>query len=311
MTSLDAHPPETGLWADCGEWPDQLFAIAGGQRGALSGSQLREFLDPPRLTRAVRNGRLIRLWWDAYALPGCENDLDTRLAAADFTLGLPAAACLETAAALHGFDLSEDRRLHLLAPGSANGCRRIPLVLHRDRILTPMVRIRDRLVTSPAETAIGLAARQRGGPQALAILDAALRFDATTRPALADVAAISSLNNIRKVRALVPLANAAAESPAESRLRWHVYAARLPAPAVQYSLIVQGTRYRIDLAWPEHKVAAEYDGVAWHIGDRLFADRARINALQRAGWVIVFVTADMLRQGRPAFLDHLAALLCP
>ena len=52
---------------------------------------------------------------------------------------------------------------------------------------------------------------------------------------------------------------------------------------------------RVDFAWPEHKVAVEYDGL-WHAEAGQFArDRQRLNRLQAAGWRVVFVTAADLR----------------
>jgi very-short-patch-repair endonuclease len=48
---------------------------------------------------------------------------------------------------------------------------------------------------------------------------------------------------------------------------------------------------RVDFAWPEQKVAVEYEGV-WH-GERqnVAKDRRRLNKLTAAGWRVVFVTA--------------------
>ena len=65
---------------------------------------------------------------------------------------------------------------------------------------------------------------------------------------------------------------------------------------------------RVDFAWPERKVALEYDGL-WHAEPGQFAkDRRRLNALQAAGWRVVFVTAADLH--RPAeLLGRIAAAL--
>ena len=56
----------------------------------------------------------------------------------------------------------------------------------------------------------------------------------------------------------------------------------------------------MDFAWPELRLAVEYDG-AWHAEPGQFArDRRRLNRLQTAGWTVVFVTAADLH--RPAQL---------
>jgi very-short-patch-repair endonuclease len=53
---------------------------------------------------------------------------------------------------------------------------------------------------------------------------------------------------------------------------------------------------RVDFAYPDLEVAIEYDGL-WHGERRAFlADRARLNRLTAAGWVILHVTADDLRR---------------
>ncbi|MGB8962398.1 MAG: hypothetical protein WCC38_10630 [Pseudonocardiaceae bacterium] len=56
-----------------------------------------------------------------------------------------------------------------------------------------------------------------------------------------------------------------------------------------------GRLARADLAFPEQKVAVEYDG-SWRDGEvwALNRDRDRLNRVQVAGWEIVFVTAHLL-----------------
>ena len=160
--------------------PAGLVSLAQHQDGAITSRQTRSFLGPDQLTRAVNSGRLVRLRQGSYALTASAGDLRTRLAAEDLTLGVPAVACTIAAAGLHGFDLSGDPRSHLVAPG---GCasKSSQLVLHRDRILTPLVQVGQRMAVAPAEAAVSVAARQVDRPRALGVLDAALRTSATTR----------------------------------------------------------------------------------------------------------------------------------
>jgi very-short-patch-repair endonuclease len=56
---------------------------------------------------------------------------------------------------------------------------------------------------------------------------------------------------------------------------------------------------RVDLAWPELRIALEYEG-AHHAGSReqLAHDRARLNALTTAGWTVLNVAADRMREDR-------------
>jgi very-short-patch-repair endonuclease len=71
----------------------------------------------------------------------------------------------------------------------------------------------------------------------------------------------------------------------------------LPAPVAQYRVLVNGRFLaRVDFAWPELKVAVEYDGL-WHAEPGQFArDRRRLNLLREAGWRVVFVTAADMYQ---------------
>jgi very-short-patch-repair endonuclease len=70
-------------------------------------------------------------------------------------------------------------------------------------------------------------------------------------------------------------------------------------------------RWRIDLAFPEAKLAIEVDGWAWHTDvDRFGADRRKGNALVRAGWRLLRFTWHDLTN-RPAYViaEIRAALL--
>ncbi len=95
----------------------------------------------------------------------------------------------------------------------------------------------------------------------------------------------------RAVRRAVALADGLAGSPPETRLRLRLHASALPRPIAQYKVFDEAGRFvgRVDFAWPEARVAVEYDG-AWH-GQNVGPDRRRLNALTAAGWTVIFVTA--------------------
>lgn len=67
-------------------------------------------------------------------------------------------------------------------------------------------------------------------------------------------------------------------------------------PAVRQHLVVMpdGTRYRIDLAYPAHRVAVELDGVRFHGARRLGADDRRQTLLTLLGWRVLRFTWDDL-----------------
>ncbi|MGH8917835.1 MAG: hypothetical protein ACRD0H_05760, partial [Actinomycetes bacterium] len=53
----------------------------------------------------------------------------------------------------------------------------------------------------------------------------------------------------------------------------------------------------LDLAWPEQRVALEYDGYAVHAG-RAVEDGRRADDLRRRGWLVLVTTAEDLRDSR-------------
>jgi hypothetical protein len=150
-------------------------------------------------------------------------------------------------------------------------------------------------LTTPLRTALDLG-RLRPGDDAVIALD---RFLSTGLVFLDEVRAAATLatgRDCRRIRAAADLADGLAESPQETRLRLLIHRGGLPRPLAQYRILVDGRFLaRADFAWPEHRLALEYDGV-WHGEPSQFRrDRQRLNRLTAAGWRIIFVTAADLR----------------
>ncbi len=106
------------------------------------------------------------------------------------------------------------------------------------------------------------------------------------------VAALPRCRGSRLARSVVALADGLAESPPETRLRLLMHRGGLPPPSAQYRVFdAEGFVARVDFAFPELKLAIEYDG-AWHgQPGQLARDRRRLNRLAAAGWRVFFVTA--------------------
>jgi very-short-patch-repair endonuclease len=85
-----------------------------------------------------------------------------------------------------------------------------------------------------------------------------------------------------------------AESPMESRARMALHLGGLPAPAVQHPVIARGTRYFLDLAYPDALLAIEYDGAEHRTQQRARRDLIREAALTELGWHILRFDADVL-----------------
>jgi very-short-patch-repair endonuclease len=86
----------------------------------------------------------------------------------------------------------------------------------------------------------------------------------------------------------------------ESVLRWLVHAAGLPEPVPQFRVLDGWGRFlgRVDLAWPEQRVLAEFDGDGHRERRAFVADVRRQNGLVQAGWTVLRSTGADVR-GRP------------
>ncbi len=81
-------------------------------------------------------------------------------------------------------------------------------------------------------------------------------------------------------------------------------------PVPQYWIEdASGRIARTDLAFPDVRVAVEYDG-QWRDGQlrALDRDRERLNRVHAAGWDVVFVTAPLLATPRKMVATVRAAL---
>jgi hypothetical protein len=100
---------------------------------------------------------------------------------------------------------------------------------------------------------------------------------------------------VAKVRRAVELVDPRAESPPESRLRVALVLAGLQ-PVPQFDVHADGDWLgRVDLAFPQEKVAVEYEGAYHFEDDQIVRDDARYTALRAAGWTVIRVSAADLR----------------
>ncbi|MFC0030785.1 hypothetical protein ACFFMM_14780 [Micromonospora chaiyaphumensis] len=147
--------------------------------------------------------------------------------------------------------------------------------------------------------------------QAVGIIDALLRMGLVGRTDLADVADRSAGRpGGRRARWVFGLADPGAQSPPESHLRVRLVLAGLPRPVAQHPVRgPSGLVLHPDLAWPQFRVAVEYDG-QWHADpDQLARDRYRLNQLVAAGWLVLHVTGRRLHREFPALVREIRAAL--
>jgi len=265
-----------------------------------------------RGSEAVRSGRLTRhqlhssawrrLFPDVYACSALEVTHELRAEAVTSLLVPGAVASGRTAATLWGVELagSEDD-VECTAPGSTGAGSVTGVRVGRSRLSPEEVtRRRGVPVTTPLRTALDLA-RIRPLDDAVVALDRLLQPGLVFLDEVRAAAELTSGRDCRRIRTAAALADGLAESPQETRLRLLLGRSPLPVPTAQYR-VRDGGRFvaRVDLAWPDAKVALEYDGV-WH-GEvqHVGRDRRPLNRLNDAGWTVVFVTAADLH--RPELL---------
>jgi len=78
--------------------------------------------------------------------------------------------------------------------------------------------------------------------------------------ALRRLNALGRVPGSRLARWVLTNADAGAESPGESWLRYIVLRAGLPTPVTQWEVRTRLGTFRVDLAWPRHGVLGEFDG---------------------------------------------------
>lgn len=261
-----------------------------------------------QLTGLIDSGHLRRIFRDVYQRTDVPDTLESRVAAARLILPPFGVVTDRTAAWLHGVDALAYREHEILPKLDLRVIRDFtPLrrseVSGGSRDLDPLdvMTLRPGVqVTTPLRTALDLGCSLRG-PSALATLDQFMRLHGvTTAEMLGELPRYRRRRGVIQLRRLVPWADPRAESPGESWTRYWMLKFGLPYPELQHEVIVRGrVLYRLDLAYPKHRVCVEYDGVEFHDSDdQRAADEARRSWLRENGWKVTVVTKDSLTSQR-------------
>lgn len=286
-----------------------LAALFESQHGVATTAQILAVTGRRHLETLLNCAAVERIWHGVYSVGGREPE--QLLRGLDLACGEVVAICLSTAAQAYGFDTENTVELHVLNPPGGHQMRPADgLVVHR-RDGAPLTTIDGRPATTAAWTAIEVA-RSLPRRRALATLDAALRSESCDLRALQSAAtAQPGRRGIVKVRRLLALADGKAESPMESEARLVMIDGGLPTPVLQHEVIdARGRLRRLDFAWPEQLVAAEYDSDEWHAGkDALRRDREKLAALQDLGWTVVPIVANDVRRRPQVLVDRIGGHL--
>ena len=159
-------------------------------------------------------------------------------------------------------------------------------------------------VANPAET-WGQLASSLGEDHLVAVGDAILTAGLATPLDLIEVAGHPRRRGAKALMAALPLLRAGAESPRESAVRLLLVRAGLPEPELNWVLRDSGGRFvaRLDLAYPDYRVAVEYDGRQHADLEQFRRDADRWPAIARQGWVLIRVLEHHLRAPRECVVE--------
>jgi hypothetical protein len=188
------------------------------------------------------------------------------------------------------------------------------ITVHSETLLPDeMSKVDGIVVTSPARTAFDVGRRVSSRLRAVQQLDALANATGVND---VDVETIMSRHpgarGVMRLRRILPLVDAGAESPQETRTRLALIDAGLPAPRTQ---IVVRDAYgefvaRIDMGYEELRVGIEYDGPQhWTDAEQRDRDIDRYSALLDLGWVIVRVSSELLRYREATFITRVFAAM--
>jgi very-short-patch-repair endonuclease len=292
----------------------QLRAVARRQHGLFTLTQVLECgFTRPVVRRLLEGGVWEELCPRTYRV-AASRPVDWRQRQAAVVLATGGVASGFAAAALHG--------LRRVPPGPEVLLARAPrleldAVVHTTRELDAVdcIEVDGIRATSVARTLVDLGGRVQGSDFE-DMLDIALarrlvtvdrlrsRAEALWAPRRAGCAVVLALLRERTPQ------NARAANVWEARVLREVRRSGLPEPSVNHRVRIGGRVRYLDLAWPEAKVAIEFDGFVPHAPRRVFDDdRARQNDLVADRWTVFRVTATMLRDPARTFAPIAAAVL--
>lgn len=263
-----------------------------------------------RITRSqLRGATWRRLYPCVYIAAGVPITASIRIRAAAMWMPGDAVISGRSAAQLWGAEIADtDDPVEITCPRRVRptpgvAIRRAPVA--SDEINN----LRGVRLTTPLHTAWEIA-RGSHAAEAIGWIDALARRQRLTvvelrKEAIRHVGEMGS----RRASSTLAKADPRAESPPESTLRLAFHHAGFAVPVPQFSVIVNGFFIaRVDFAWPQWRVAVEYDG-QWHSDPRqLHRDRTRLRELNAAGWYVFPVTREDMHD-MPRLIAQIGALL--
>jgi hypothetical protein len=281
-----------------------LLELASGQHGVVADAQAMALGYSTRtIRRRVRSGEWSRPLPRVLRCTGAPPTDRQAAMAAVLWAGPEACASHTTAGWLWSLDGVHPGATEITVPPGFD--RRSRLVRVHSSALTRGDRSRVSAipVTSVVRALIDLAGVLAPGPLELAVEDAFRRRLATPKGLESRAAELMGRGRpgSRRLRTLLESRGArpVSGSAPEVRLERLLVSGGLPAPSRQCAVTHAGRTIYVDLAYPDRRLAIEFDSLRWHTGRaKLENDAERRNLLRAANWSLVTVTHGML--GDPA-----------
>ncbi len=287
-----------------------IAAFAAGHYGVFTHRHARAagFSQAAIKTRLL-SGRWTRVHEDVYVMAGAPLSWQGRLLAACWAGGFRAVASHRSAAALYGFAGGRQEIAEITCPRWRRA-RHPQVEVHETKALGPLdIGLVEGLpATTPERTLFDMGAvcrptvvlmgfdkARKNGLVTYASVDTTLRRLA--RPGRPGVRALRWALSVRDPR------QAPSESEMETLMLEVLRRHGLPAPIPQYEIRKQGRFIaRVDAAYPEARIAIEYQSYQEHVGpEPLVSDNRRRSRLRALRWEMLGVTYPELQDGGELF----------
>jgi very-short-patch-repair endonuclease len=295
--------------------------VAAKQHACIA---LRQCLEVGMSRSAVKRLTARRAWTivgpAVYRVNGAPMTWHARVMAAVLAAGPDALASHRTAAHLWGLDgFGPTGRIEITVPRHTRRWRRSGVTVHETlawNLTLPTTRWGIPVVGAP-RALIDVAAVAHDEVTVLRALDEIRRRRLATWPQLWE----TFILHARRGRPGIVVCRAVLERRYGQTVPHGEFArlfmrmledAGLPAGKAEHPIVVDGHAYRVDLAYPDHRLAIELDDKGSHSTDAAFeADRIRDNRLRVGGWTVLRYTWQRFIETPSEIVAEVRAALDP
>jgi hypothetical protein len=216
---------------------------------------------------------------------------------------------------------TDDPRIHISRPDSMAIPRRREVIGHVGQFFADEItRVDGVLVTTRTRTWLDCA-RKMSIDELTVVADHLVRhprpaFEGRAEPYASPGELAEMLDRhkgtpgIRKARLALQQARIGADSAPETRLRLALCRAGVPEPELNVPTVLRsGVVRQPDVAYPEHRIAVEYEGAVHSEAAQIIRDIAREEDFSNAGWILLRISKRHMENDARAAVDKVRAAL--